>query len=325
MTRNRAVYVTWFMVASSGVFFGCNSEPKKGSTAGDSYGVSIGIVMKSIPAGTFQMGSDWEDDPRNLDKGRGKAKNDQPIHSVTVSAFEMSTTEVTVGQFRAFVNESGYRTEAERSDGSYITSSTVISKGEIEKKSDANWGKPYIQQGDDHPVVCVSWNDATAFCKWLSGKTGREYGLPTEAEWEYACRAGTKTLYNVGDTEFDLARAGWYFVNSGDKNLDKSAWSLETLMKANCRTHSVRQKIPNTFGLYDMHGNAKEWCNDWIGSYSGESQTNPTGTQDSSFRVVRGGSWADGAGVCRSAYRNGFPPDFRCDNLGFRIVRRTSH
>jgi formylglycine-generating enzyme required for sulfatase activity len=207
----------------------------------------LGIRMVSIPGGSFQLGSnDGYDD-------------EKPVHTVTVSGFEMSATEVTVGQFREFVNETGYRTEAERGGGAYVLSGTTY-----EKKADANWKRPYFTQTDAHPVVCVSWNDAVKYCEWLSGKTGTVFRLPTEAEWEYACRAGTGTRYYTGDNENDLGRAGWYNGNSGKT------------------THPVGQKEANRWGLYDMHGNVWEWCNDWYGSYPSGSQTNPTGPSSGS-------------------------------------------
>ena len=139
------------------------------------------------------------------------------------------------------------------------------------------------------PVECVSWHDAVAFCKKLSEREGRTYRLPTEAEWEFACRAGTKTEYYTGDTEEDLARAGWYVGNSDNQ------------------THPVGQKEPNAFGLYDMHGNVWEWCADWYDEPKGR-------------RVLRGGAWDLVSVYCRSAYRFGFGPVSRYVYLGFRVL-----
>ena len=139
------------------------------------------------------------------------------------------------------------------------------------------------------PVECVSWHDAVAFCKKLSEREGKTYRLPTEAEWEYACRAGTKTEYYTGDTAEDLARAGWYRGNSDNQ------------------THPVGQKEPNAFGLYDMHGNVEEWCADWF-------------DESKSGRVLRGGCWCYDPDLCRSSSRRRLNPDFRNYSLGFRVL-----
>ena len=136
------------------------------------------------------------------------------------------------------------------------------------------------------------------------------FDLPTEAEWEYSCRAGTETKYYTGNSESDLARAGWYWGNS-DTGRSDYPW-----------TYPVGQKEPNVWGLYDMHGNVKEWCNDLHGRYSSESVTNPTGVQDSTGGVLRGGSWAFGANLCRSAFRNTYAPLDTDITVGFRVVLR---
>jgi formylglycine-generating enzyme required for sulfatase activity len=231
----------------------------------------IGIKMVSIPGGTFKMGS------------TNGYSNEKPVHSVTLSEFEMSATEITQGQYKAVMGMN-----------------------------------PSRFTGDDYlPVERVNWGNAVAFCRELSQKTGSEFRLPTEAEWEYACRAGTTTKYHTGNSKSDLARADWYGGNSGKK------------------THPVGQKTPNAWGLYDMHGNVWEWCADWYGNYSSGSATNPMGPSSGSDRVARGGSWISDASICRSAFRSGHYPlvqEFRVsvsayvsheeDSLGFRVVRR---
>ena len=159
-----------------------------------------------------------------------------------------------------------------------------------------------------NPVEQVSWNDAVEFCRKLSAlpaekSAGHVYRLPTEAEWEYACRAGTTTKYSFGDSESELGDYAWYDKNSGGT------------------THPVGGKKPNGWGLYDMHGNVFEWCQDWYGDYPSGSVMDPTGAASGSFRVDRGGSWRHYSGICRSAFRSGDSPDLRDFCLGFRVLR----
>jgi formylglycine-generating enzyme required for sulfatase activity len=166
---------------------------------------------------------------------------------------------------------------------------------------------PSLFKGDRHPVEQVSWEDATEFIQKLNGlpeerAAGRVYRLPTESEWEYACRAGSSRAYCFGEDEARLGEYAWYGANSGSK------------------THPVGQKAPNAWGLYDMHGNVWEWCSDWYGDYPSGSVTDPTGASTGSYRVIRGGSWSLGAALCRSALRNGGVPSFRSSNLGFRLA-----
>jgi formylglycine-generating enzyme required for sulfatase activity len=166
---------------------------------------------------------------------------------------------------------------------------------------------PSCFKGDgDRPVERVSWHDVDDFIKRLNEKEPhRQFTLPTEAQWEYACRAGTRTKYYTGDTEADLGRAGWY-----SENADKT-------------THPVAAKESNDFGLYDMHGNVWEWVvDDWHGNYQGAPLDGSAWVDNPrcSYRVVRGGSWYFPARYCRSTYRHGFGPGFRLDFLGFRLV-----
>jgi formylglycine-generating enzyme required for sulfatase activity len=154
----------------------------------------------------------------------------------------------------------------------------------------------------------VSWDDAVEFCRKLSAlpaekAAGYVYRLPTEAEWEYACRAGTRTKYSFGDDESELGDYAWHASNSGNT------------------THPVGGKKPNPCGLYDMHGNVWEWCQDWHGDYPSGAVTDPTGPSSGSYRVLRGGSWNYFSEDCRSAYRYWYTPDYRGLNLGFRVLR----
>jgi len=157
------------------------------------------------------------------------------------------------------------------------------------------------------PVEQVSWNDACDFCRRLGDKEAknfnlptRKYRLPTEAEWEYACRATATARFYTGDGEAALGEAGWYDTNSGNQ------------------THPVGTKAPNRWGLYDMHGNVWQWCSDFYGPYGGDA-TDPTGPAEGTSRVLRGGSWLNAPQDCRSANRDWHAPDFRVNNIGFRV------
>ena len=152
------------------------------------------------------------------------------------------------------------------------------------------------------PVEQVSWEDVQAFIQRLNSQETR-YRLPTEAEWEYAARAGSTTAYSFGDDAAELWRYAWYSETAGDA------------------THPVGQLQPNAWGLYDMHGNVWEWVQDWYGPYTAASAVDPEGPASGSDRVIRGGSWFYDAGDCRSAYRRIADPGDRSDNLGFRLVR----
>jgi len=161
-------------------------------------------------------------------------------------------------------------------------------------------------KGPKNPVEQVSWADCQQFLVKLNAKTGGRGGkfvLPTEAQWEYACRAGSTGKFCFGDDEKQLGEYAWYDENSEDK------------------THPVGEKRPNAFGLYDMHGNVWEWCQDWYETYGAEAVTDPRCPETGSFRVYRGGGWNRNARCCRSAYRFGFTPGIRDDDLGFRVSR----
>ena len=156
--------------------------------------------------------------------------------------------------------------------------------------------------GADRPVENVSWDDCWAFIKKLNVMTGSAYRLPTEAEWEYACRAGSTTAYCFGDDEAQLSDYAWYDANSKSE------------------THPVGRKKANAWGLHDMHGNVWEWCHDWYGDYPAGSAIDPTGQSSGSFRVLRGGCCSYVAGYARAASRNRFKPSYRSISLGFRVV-----
>jgi formylglycine-generating enzyme required for sulfatase activity len=170
---------------------------------------------------------------------------------------------------------------------------------------------PSYFKGPNNPVELVSWKDAVEFCRKLSQlpkekAAGHVYRLPTEAEWEYACRAGTTTKFSFGDDESQLGQYAWFDENSGEK------------------THPVGEKKPNAWGLHDMHGNVFEWCQDWHGDYPSEPVTDPTGPTTGSDRVFRGGCCSFLAGYCRSGFREWYYPADRAGYLGFRLARGPS-
>jgi formylglycine-generating enzyme required for sulfatase activity len=233
----------------------------------------------------------------------------------------MGVTHVTVDQFAAFVKDSGYMTNAEK-DG--WSPGIEIKDGKLDFKvvDGCSWRNPSFDQKGDHPVVQVSWNDAKAFCDWLSKKSGKTVVLPTEAQWEYACRAGTKTAYPWGDNPDD--GKGW--ANGADQRLKKkfpnapAEWTFFNWDDGFVFTSPVGSFKANAFGLYDMNGNAWQWCQDRYGDYGKGAATDPTGPDTGSLRGLRGGSWGYLPGLCRSALRYGSGPGYRSDCGGFRVV-----
>jgi len=176
-----------------------------------------------------------------------------------------------------------------------------VTQAEYEKVMGAN---PSYFEGASNPVEYVSWGDATGFCKRLSAKEGKTYRLPTEAEWEYACRAGTTTRYSFGDDAARLGEYAWYYDNSRQQS------------------HPVGEKKPDVWGLHGMHGSVWEWCADWYDRdyYAGSPMDDPPGPETGKFRVFRGGYWWHHAKYCRAAYRYGGEPHFQSNILGFRVA-----
>jgi formylglycine-generating enzyme len=251
-------------------------------------GVTMKLVL--IPAGKFMMGSKLS--PEKLGKRfstEAKYYNDEyPQHEVAISKpFYMGVYEVTQAQWRAVMDTEPWKVQKDaKSDPSNA----------------ASW---------------ISWDDASKFCKLLSRKTGKEVSLPTEAQWEYACRAGSTTIYSYGDDSSQLGDYAWYDKNAYKKN--------------EAYAHVAGHKKPNVFGLYDMHGNVLEWCRDWMDEnfYSKTKNVDPEQTTktiyvclgvETYFRVLRGGSFRDGNSILRSAGRHAFFPNSRLSGNGFRVV-----
>jgi formylglycine-generating enzyme required for sulfatase activity len=236
------------------------------------------LTMIELPGGQFLMGSPDTDELADPDE--------KPQHMVTVSGFRMAVTPVTAGLYNGVMQR-----------------------------------EPVPQAQERLPAVNVSWDDAIAFCNRLSVREGYRpcyrrrfkrwvcnwradgYLLPTEAEWEYACRAGTATRYAFGDDAERLGNYAWFADNASNQ------------------VQAVGQKRPNHWGLYDMHGNVWEWCWDWYGAYGSGVEVNPVGPSAGSSRVVRGGSFVDPPVPLRSAFRVADLPEFRAVNAGFRCVR----
>ena len=228
--------------------------------------------MVVVPSGSFMMGSPADEPHRRDDEG--------PQHRVTISEpFAVGKYAVTVGQFEEFANETGHPNN--------------------------EWHDPGFKQSADHPVVKVNWNDAKAYTEWLSTKTGQNYRLLSEVEWEYVARAGTTTAYHFG-ADITHEHANYHHANQG--------------------TVEVGSYPANVFGLHDVHGNVWEWVEDcWHDDYNGAPSDGSAWTSDCDFddrvRVLRGGSWDVNPGILRSAYRDYYYARNRNDVIGFRIAR----
>lgn len=282
---------------------------------------SLGMPFVRIAPGSFRMGSDEAVDALaraypGLERRRLAQLDDEaPVHTVRITrAFYLGQTEVTVGQFRRFVQASGYRTEAEADGtGGYGYNADYdpdkSARGDAFEGRDVrySWRNPGFAQGEDHPVVNITWHDAHALAAWLSAAEGRRYRLPTEAEWEYAARGGPfwqNEPYRYAGSDL-LAQVGWYNENSGGE------------------TRDVGLLLPNALGLYDMSGNVWEWCADnWHDNYQGapdDGNAWPGG--DKERAVLRGGSWPDNVLNCRVARRFRDFRIIRFNDYGFRLAR----
>jgi len=255
---------------------------------------AVNLEMVRIEPGSFQMGAD---------DGTG---HERPAHTVTISRpFWMGKHEVTQCLFRDFINATSHKTQAEMQGWAWVRDGK-----NWKKKHGATWANTF--SGENRPVVCVSWEDSVAFCRWLTDHdcsggrlpTGYEYRLPTEAEWEYAARGGVNSRGFTYAGSNNVGDVAWYYENSGSK------------------THPVGGKVANELGLHDMSGNVWEWCYDWYDAsfYDKGGGADPVNSRQAAGRVRRGGCWFGTAMHCRSAnrYRN-MPGDAHCI-LGFRVA-----
>jgi formylglycine-generating enzyme required for sulfatase activity len=235
---------------------------------------SIGMKLVFIPAGEFLMGSPGSEKDRQDDEQQHRVRIMKP--------FYLGVTEVTQGQWEAVMGTRPWSR------------------------------KDYVKEGSDYPATYLSWDDAVRFCQRLSTKEGGTYRLPTEAEWECACRGGSTSVYHFGDDASRLGDYAWFADN---------AYKLKEMY-----AHQVAQKKANAFGLHDMAGNVWEWCADWYDKdyYAGSPPDDPKGPASGSLRVLRGGCWFYGPGLCRSADRGRHSPVNRHLFLGFRVARSSS-
>ncbi len=231
--------------------------------------------MVLVEGGSFKMGNSQGD------------FDEKPVHTVKLNSFEISKYEITVKQYREFCEATGHKFPVKPTEVWYI-----------EHDRAAKW-----VWADDKPISKVNWNDAKAYCKWLSKVSGKNYDLPTEAQWEYAARGGQKSQR---------------FKYSGSNIIREVAWHDETTYERG--PMPVGKLKPNELGIYDMSGNVWEWCLDFYGKYSGSRRVNPKGPSSGEFKVVRGGSWYYDEHMSKLTTRDGPYPEFSNYNYGFRVV-----
>lgn len=349
-----------------------DAKPRLLAEFTNSVGMTMVLIAKNGPV-TFQMGSKLSaaEVARRFDDDAEYFEDEHPQHAVTISQpFYLAAHEVTVGQFRQFVQARNYKTDAEkggqRGHNGKPGGFTIQANSAWGWREDANWRNPGFPQGDNHPVVLVSWNDARAFATWLNSpgatraadasleaaeatlrriedlygrgaaalieleraRSSREaafaqvrvtYRLPTEAEWEYACRGGTQTVFWWGD---DLDTSG-KVVNIADQAHRERTWGWKVMPGDDGygTTAPIGSYRSNGFGLHDMIGNVTEWCEDWYDRYPGSDvQSDWFGKKR---RVLRGGGWRSRPADCRSANRHRDPPDSRFTSRGFRVAAGT--
>ena len=296
---------------------------------------SIGLRLVEISAGDFMMGGEESVAATLASFSNSEPEwfeGELPRHKVRITkSFLIGQYEVTLKQFSEFCHAADYKVEIERDNKpiwGYDKDQRFVFSNKFRPWAPLAWN-PEAQ----HPVTIVSWNDAISFCDWLSKKEGLLYRLPTEAEWEYACRAGSTTRFHFGDDPNLLIR----YANAAD-SVRRAALTDNSLtwMDKNMRpfvflpgsdgyawTSPVGKFQPNAFGLYDMHGNVSEWCSDWYGKdyYANSPIDDPKGPSEGSYRVARGGSYFTSVATLRCASRNKGSPSASSASVGFRVVR----
>lgn len=286
-------------------------EATRTTTSQNTIRNSLGMPLVLIPAGEFVMGSPESEEGHAADETQRRVR--------IARAFYLGQHEVTVGQFRAFVESTGHRTELEREARPGFGFDELGEAIEILPRF--NWKHVGFQQTDSHPVVNVGWSDAVAFCGWLSEKEKRIYRLPTEAEWEYACRAGTSTRYWCGDDEESLRGVANISDAAFLAKYKEASWSIEW-SDGFPFTSPVGSFRANPWGLYDVHGNAWEWCADWYAAeyYKISPPNDPPGPSAGERRVLRGGCFTNRNKFVRSADRDSYRPKYRYNFTGLRVV-----
>ena len=258
--------------------------------------------MVLIKGGCFEMGDQF---------GAGEI-DEKPVHGVCLDDFYLGEHEVTVGEFREFVNETAYKTEAEKGDGCLFWTGS-----QMKMFSSIYWDNPDFSQTEKHPVTCISWNDATAYIKWFNKKTRLSYRLPTEAEWEYAAREGGKKIMYAG---FSNKEDMFLHANFCDANCS-FAWNTINQNDGSSYTAPVKSYRANSLGLYDISGNVWEWVEDWYDKdyYNKSPRTNIPGPKSGKYRVLRGGSWSSRTLFMRATFRPKWG-EIGLDT-GFRLAR----
>ncbi len=287
----------------------------------------LGMTFVRVPAGEFAMGTTASEAKALLERfaasglRQERLAPEQPQHGVAITrAFLMGKHEVTIGQFRRFVEATGYTTDAERRGGAHVFD--AAGSQDWFKKAGAHWRTPGFPQTDRHPVVCVSWNDAQAFIEWLNEADpakpkGGHYRLPTEAEWEYAARGSEGLEYAWGD-EWDGERANFADARSSVPWADEA--DDEYSRTAPVGSYSPAGDTP--LGIADLTGNVWEWCLDTFAAdfYQRSPRSDPVCLEQRPERVERGGSWGFTPDYCRAAFRFHCAPAESYDTLGFRVL-----
>ncbi len=277
------------------------------NTNGTGYGaaimfqtLSLDVTMVSIPAGGFVMGSPLSEVGRNTNEIK---------HSVTLSAFRMSKFEITNTEFASFLNTQNIGADGRYASGIYPTQ-TLIYVSSFYTVGGVDYTLGYwapVKGYENHPVINVTWYGAAEFANFVGGR------LPTEAEWEFACRAKTSTPFNTGGCLSDM-QANYFWRSPYNLCTNTSSTTLS-------KTQDVGSYSPNAFGLYDMHGNVREWCSDWYADYLPSHQTDPIGPDDGTYRLCRGGGCLSEGNDCRAAIRTTDKPNYYGGEVGFRVVK----